>query len=325
VVNHSASRLLGSVSGRIISNMAMIETQSDLTLGSVRGLALRLPQAVLQASLEHARLIAASLGSDEAESSLAGYWSLADRVHQWQRIIATIGSEQVRQSVCVEVGSGLGLFTLTGAALGIRVVGVESSSDRYAASINIARELFFAHGLRPPIVQAYSEALPLPDASVDLVTSFQTLEHVGDLRQTLREVRRILKPGGRFFAQAPNYSSFYEVHYGVLAPLGLGKAPFRQILRLYRRPTAFLDHLQWLSPERLREILREVGFSTATVGPISAVPVGSEPLPAAVDRLPFHSRRGALAGRIANRLAGAYHAFGISADHYTQLEIWATA
>ena len=95
--------------------------------------------------------------------------------------------------------------------------------------------------------------------------------------------------------------------------------------RLYRRPTAFLDHLQWLSPDRLREIMREVGFSTATVGPISAVPVGSEPLPAAVDRLPFHSRRGALAGRIANRLAGAYHAFGISADHYTQLEIWATA
>jgi hypothetical protein len=44
-----------------------------------------------------------------------------------------------------------------------------------------------------------------------------------------------------------------------------------------------------------------------------------------VDRLPFRSRRGTLAGRIANRLAGAYHAFGISADRYTQLEIWATA
>jgi hypothetical protein len=41
--------------------------------------------------------------------------------------------------------------------------------------------------------------------------------------------------------------------------------------------------------------------------------------------MPFHSRRGALARRIANRLAGAYHAFGISADRYTQLEIWATA
>jgi SAM-dependent methyltransferase len=303
----------------------MIETQSDLKLGTVRGLALRLPQAVLQASFEHARLIAASLGSDEAESSLAGYWSLADRVHQWQRIVDSIGFEQVRQSLCVEVGSGMGLFTLTGTALGFRVVGVESSSDRYAASITIARALFFAHGLFPPIVQAYSEALPLPDASVDLVTSFQTLEHVDDLWQTLREIRRILKPGGRFFAQAPNYTSFYEVHYGVLAPLAIGKARTRQILRLYRRPTAFLDHLQWLSPARLREMLREIGFSTATVGPIGAAPASCEPLPTAVDRLPFRSRRGTLAGRIANRLAGAYHAFGISADRYTQLEIWATA
>jgi ubiquinone/menaquinone biosynthesis C-methylase UbiE len=303
----------------------MIETQSDLTLGTVGGLALRLPQAVLQASFEHARLIAADLGNKEAESSLAGYWSLADRVHQWQRIVATIGSEHVRQSLCVEVGSGMGLFALTGAALGIRVIGVESSSDRYAASIRIARALFSAHDLRSPIVQAYSEALPLPDASVDLVASFQTLEHVADLRQTLREIRRVLKPGGRFFAQAPNYSSFYEVHYGVLAPLALGKGSVRQILRLYRRRTAFLEHLQWLSPARLREMLCEVGFSNATVGPISAIPAGSAPLPAAVERLPFRSRRGRLSGRMANRLAGAYHALGISADRYTQLEIWATA
>jgi SAM-dependent methyltransferase len=174
-------------------------------------------------------------------------------------------------------------------------------------------------------VQAYSETLPLPDASVDLVTSFQTLEHVGDLRQTLREIRRILKPGGRFFAQAPNYTSFYEVHYGVLAPLALGKAPVRQILRLYRRPTAFLQHLQWLDPASLREILCEVGFSRATVAPISAVPSSCEPLPAAVEQLRFRSRRGRLAGRIANRLARAYHVLGISADRYTQLEIWATA
>ena len=67
------------------------------------------------------------------------------------------------------------------------------------------------------------------------------------------------------------------------------------------------------------------GVSTATVGPISAAPASCEPLPAAVDRLPFHSRRGTLARRIGNRLAGAYHTFSISADRYTQLEIWATA
>ena len=34
---------------------------------------------------------------------------------------------------------------------------------------------------------------------------------------------------------------------------------------------------------------------------------------------------GTLAGRIANRLAGVYHAFGISADRFSQREIWATA
>jgi SAM-dependent methyltransferase len=38
--------------------------------------------------------------------------------------------------------------------------------------------------------------VPLPDASVDLLLSFQVLEHVRDLDAYLGEARRLLKPGG---------------------------------------------------------------------------------------------------------------------------------
>jgi SAM-dependent methyltransferase len=40
-------------------------------------------------------------------------------------------------------------------------------------------------------------SLPLADASVDLLVSFQVLEHVRDLDTYLGEARRVLRPGGR--------------------------------------------------------------------------------------------------------------------------------
>jgi len=47
-------------------------------------------------------------------------------------------------------------------------------------------------------VHGVGEALPLPDASVDAVVSTLTLCSVVDQRRTLAEIRRVLKPGGKF-------------------------------------------------------------------------------------------------------------------------------
>jgi arsenite methyltransferase len=46
--------------------------------------------------------------------------------------------------------------------------------------------------------KGYIEAIPLPDASVDVVISNCVLNLSGDKSQVLREVARVLRPGGRF-------------------------------------------------------------------------------------------------------------------------------
>ena len=48
-----------------------------------------------------------------------------------------------------------------------------------------------------------AEAIPLPDASVDLVITQETLEHVADPFKAMLEIHRVLKVGGKLYLQVP--------------------------------------------------------------------------------------------------------------------------
>ena len=48
------------------------------------------------------------------------------------------------------------------------------------------------------------ESLPFADASFDLVTCTEVIEHLEHYRQTLREMHRVLKPAGRLVVTTPN-------------------------------------------------------------------------------------------------------------------------
>ncbi len=51
--------------------------------------------------------------------------------------------------------------------------------------------------------------LPVADESLDLITLFDTIEHVPDDRRALRECRRALAPGARLFISVPAYQFLY--------------------------------------------------------------------------------------------------------------------
>jgi SAM-dependent methyltransferase len=52
-------------------------------------------------------------------------------------------------------------------------------------------------------------SLPLPDASIDAIICSSVLEHVQDPRQAMRELHRVLRPGGALFFYVP---SLYPYH-----------------------------------------------------------------------------------------------------------------
>ncbi len=50
--------------------------------------------------------------------------------------------------------------------------------------------------------------IPFPDSYFDVVTCYDVLEHSKELNKNMTELKRVLKPSGLLFIQAPNYKSF---------------------------------------------------------------------------------------------------------------------
>jgi SAM-dependent methyltransferase len=97
----------------------------------------------------------------------------------------------------IAAGTGFGAAMLSEAGAS-EVVGCDLSPT---AMVSASRE----HG-SPPIrfVAADGNLIPFRDASFDVITTFETLEHIADGVGYLKELRRVLRPAGELFLSTPN-------------------------------------------------------------------------------------------------------------------------
>ena len=98
-------------------------------------------------------------------------------------------------------GEGYGSFILAQAARA--VTGVDLSTDAVAH----AQARYQRSNLR--YAEGSAEAIPLPDASVDVVVSFETLEHMHGHDAFLAGIVRVLRPGGLLVMSSPD-REFYS-------------------------------------------------------------------------------------------------------------------
>lgn len=96
----------------------------------------------------------------------------------------------------IACGSGYGGRILRDAGARL-VLGVDVSAAGLAEARTQRRDGFV-------LAQADGLLLPLADGSIDVVTSFETVEHVGATMQMLAELRRVLRPGGVLLLSTPN-------------------------------------------------------------------------------------------------------------------------
>jgi ubiquinone/menaquinone biosynthesis C-methylase UbiE len=90
----------------------------------------------------------------------------------------------------LEIGVGTGVISLALRKRGFDVVGVDISIEM----LKRARAR-----LGPRVAQADAMALPIADTCVDQAIAVWVLHCVGDVTVTLREIARVLRPGGRCY------------------------------------------------------------------------------------------------------------------------------
>ncbi|MEJ7810662.1 MAG: class I SAM-dependent methyltransferase [Gemmatimonadaceae bacterium] len=112
----------------------------------------------------------------------------------------------------LEIGCGRGGFACWLAGHAERPAEVVAA-DFSATAVHLAKEFAARHhvaGVRWEVGDI--QAIDHPDASFDTVISCETIEHVPDPRRAIRELARVLKPGGRLFLTTPNYLGIYGLY-----------------------------------------------------------------------------------------------------------------
>ncbi len=115
----------------------------------------------------------------------------------WHRYAFALPLAKGRTVLDAACGEGYGSALLAQAAR--RVIGVDVSQRAVAH----ARERYRVCANIEYWVASCTE-LPLPDASVDLIVSFETIEHLETQERMLDEFRRVLSPQGWLLLSSPN-------------------------------------------------------------------------------------------------------------------------
>jgi SAM-dependent methyltransferase len=120
----------------------------------------------------------------------------------WHRYAAAAPLAAGRRVLDAACGEGYGSYLL--AAHAAQVTGV----DIDASTIDHARARYARDNLA--YEPASVTALPMADASLDLIVSFETIEHLSNQREMLAEFRRVLAPGGALVVSSPNRPVYNE-------------------------------------------------------------------------------------------------------------------
>jgi ubiquinone/menaquinone biosynthesis C-methylase UbiE len=121
----------------------------------------------------------------------------AQRYFEAQRLLRMGGPREGASALEIGCGRGVGIELI----LDVFRAGSVDAFDLDPRMVQIARHRFRS---RPATVRIWvgdASAISAPSARYDAVFDFGIIHHVPHWRSVLEEVRRVLKPGGRFYAE----------------------------------------------------------------------------------------------------------------------------
>ena len=133
--------------------------------------------------------------------------SLFEKAYHFVKTIALknklnlINSLQPNKGSILDIGAGTGDFLFVAKENGWHTIGVEPSEKAKAIA-------------KKKGVSFVSETSELENHSFDVISMWHVLEHVPNLENQIKELKRLLKPNGTLIIAVPNFKSFDAKHYG---------------------------------------------------------------------------------------------------------------
>ena len=157
------------------------------------------------------------------------------------RFVNIAGRDAWPYGKALEVGCGTGFFLLN-----LKLAGVLDQghvTDLSPGMVDVAKRNAARLGIDVGGRVADAERIPYDDGTFDLVVGHAVLHHIPDVEQSLREVLRVLKPGGRFvFAGEPTrWGDFIARRLSRAMWWATSRATRLPALADWRRPREELD------------------------------------------------------------------------------------
>jgi 2-polyprenyl-3-methyl-5-hydroxy-6-metoxy-1,4-benzoquinol methylase len=114
--------------------------------------------------------------------------------------VTLISKENPLKGNLLDIGAGTGDFLKHAKKSGWNCIGIEPNEK--AKNIAVSKGVNFINILEE-----------LDNNSFDVITMWHVLEHVPDLENQIKTLKRLLKPNGTIFIAVPNYNSFDAKHY----------------------------------------------------------------------------------------------------------------
>ena len=134
----------------------------------------------------------------------------------------------------LEIGCGLGTDGAQFAAAGADYTGVDLTD----AAVDLARKRFELFHLPGKFATADAENLDFESESFDLVYSHGVLHHTPDTQKAIKEVHRVLRPGGRAIVMLYHRDSYnYRVNISILRRAGARLLKWESGIKLVHRLT----------------------------------------------------------------------------------------
>lgn len=171
----------------------------------------------------------------------------------------------------LDIATGSGFAAVALAEGGAEVTAI----DLTPFAVAHAQRNFASRNLVGTVLQADAQNLPFPDNSFDIVLAWGCLMHMPDTAEAIREIKRVLKPGGTTVAYMYNKRSWpfwfnIVILRGVFL-LGLVRYGFNLTKLSSRYSDGYSEGgnplTKFYDPEEVGEMFKASGFSESKAGP----------------------------------------------------------